>query len=63
MNYLSMQQAADFLGVSIQRVHALAKGGRIGTQVAGHWLFTRQELEQYDRDRQGRKQGGRRRKS
>jgi excisionase family DNA binding protein len=45
--YLNMTEAAVYLGVTKQRVHTLAVQGRIGRQVAGHWLFTKAELDEY----------------
>lgn len=62
MEYLNMKQAAKYLGVTIQRVQVLAKQGRIGTQMAGHWLFTKEDLDRYDQERRGRKGGPRPRK-
>lgn len=39
-------QAADYLGVTYQRLHQLTKEG-IGRKVSGHWVFTRAELDAY----------------
>lgn len=41
----STQQAADYLGVTRQAVHALASRGEIGQQVGRAWVFTRAELD------------------
>jgi hypothetical protein len=45
---LTMSDAARELGISRQRLAVLAKEGRLGKQVAGHyWIFTREELAAY----------------
>ena len=41
----STQQAAEYLGVTRQAVHALARRGEIGRQVGRAWVFTRGELD------------------
>ena len=41
----STQQAADYLGVTRQAVHALARRGEVGRQVGRAWVFTRAELD------------------
>ena len=39
-------EAAQYLGVSRQRLHQLTQEG-LGRKVSGHWIFTRKELDQY----------------
>lgn len=41
----STQQAAEYLCVTRQSVHELAKRGEIGRQVGRAWVFTRAELD------------------
>ena len=41
----STQQAAEYLGVTRQAIHALTKRGEIGQQVGRAWVFTRAELD------------------
>lgn len=40
------EQAAEYLGVSYQRLHQLTKEG-VGRKLSGHWVFTRAELDRY----------------
>lgn len=40
------EQAAQYLGVSRQRLYQLTVEG-FGRKVSGHWLFTREELDRY----------------
>ena len=40
------EEAARYLGVSYSRLHQLAREG-VGQKVSGHWIFTREELDQY----------------
>ena len=42
---LSTQQAAEYLGVTRQAVHALAQRGEVGRQVGRAWVFTKSELD------------------
>ncbi len=60
--YLNALEAAEYLGVNKQRVYELARGGRIGRQIGGFWLFTKAELEEYNVERSKRPKGGRPRK-
>ncbi len=43
--YLNAQEAAKHLGLTRQRIYALSKAGKIGTHVAGFWLYTMPELD------------------
>jgi Helix-turn-helix domain len=45
-NWLMGEEAAQYLGVSRQRLHQLTQEG-VGRKVSGHWIFTREELDQY----------------
>ncbi len=45
--YLNAVQAAEYLGVSKQRISELTQAGRIGRRIAGHPVYTRQELDEY----------------
>jgi excisionase family DNA binding protein len=56
---LNIQQAAAYLGVKSPRIHQLVNEGRIGTQIAGHWVFTKEELDRYNEERAQRPKGGR----
>jgi hypothetical protein len=48
MDELTMPQAARELGITRQRLGVIAKAGRLGRQIAGHyWLFTRAEVEAF----------------
>jgi excisionase family DNA binding protein len=46
-DYLNTTEAAAYLTVSKQRIHTLAQQGRLGRKIAGHFVFTRQELDEY----------------
>ncbi len=45
--YLNAVQAADYTGLSRQRIYQLAEEGLIGHKVAGYWVFTPDELDTY----------------
>lgn len=55
---LKASAAARYLGVTRQRIYELAASGRIGQRVAGYWVFSSRELEQYRKQR-GQNLGGR----
>lgn len=38
--------AAEYLGVTKQRIYALRDKGRIGREIAGIWLYSKTELDQ-----------------
>jgi hypothetical protein len=46
-DYLNTTEAAAYLAISKQRIHILAQQGRLGRKIAGHFIFTRQELDEY----------------
>ena len=54
---LTADQAAEYLGVTRQRIYVLTKAGRIGRRIGSTWLFTRGELEAFKQ--QPRSKGGR----
>ncbi len=59
---ITATEAARILGVTRQRISAIAQTGRLGRRVAGrYWLFTRDEVEAYKEQRQ-HNVGGRPRK-
>jgi excisionase family DNA binding protein len=41
----SSREAAEYLGVTRQAIHALTKRREIGRQVGRAWIFTRAELD------------------
>jgi excisionase family DNA binding protein len=60
-DFLSASEAADLLGLGGRRVQQLAADGVIrGRMLAGRWLFTRDVIEGYrrDRGREGKAVGG-----
>ena len=57
VEYLNAQQAAEYLGVTTQRIYQLAVGRRIGKQIAGFWVFTKAELDAFQT--QPKSKGGR----
>lgn len=60
--YLNVGQAAAYLQVGRQRIYELVKAGRIGRQIAQHWVFTHAELDAYRAETAKRPKGGRPRK-
>jgi excisionase family DNA binding protein len=52
---MTLQEAANELGITRQRLAVIAKSGRLGHQVVGrYWAFTREEIEAYRPHVQGR---------
>lgn len=49
MNLVGVPDAARILGLSEVRVKQLAKAKRIGTMVAGRYLFSPDELKRFSR--------------
>jgi excisionase family DNA binding protein len=47
--YLTVYDAADYLGVSVRRVQQFAKEERIGEKQGRDWFFTREELREFKR--------------
>ena len=56
---LNAPQAAAYLGITKQRIYELANNGRIGRKIGGYWLFSRAELDDYNKQRAERPDGGR----
>jgi excisionase family DNA binding protein len=45
---LTAEQAAEYVGVSRQRIYALTKAGKLeGKRVGSTWLYTRAELDRW----------------
>ena len=57
--YLSRTEAAQRLGLTVQRIGALSYVGRLGQRIAGHWVYTPAELDAYQQERAERPKGGR----
>lgn len=57
--YLTADQAAEYLGVKRQRIYNLVSEGRIGQRVDGYLVFTHEELAEYKAQRDTRPKGGR----
>lgn len=55
---ISASAAARYLGVTRQRIYELASMGRLGQRIAGYWVFSPAELDQY-REQRRHKIGGR----
>jgi len=58
-NYLTPDEAAAILGVHRSRMYTLFREGRYGQKIEGYVVFTRAEVEQYDKERAARPKGGR----
>lgn len=50
---MDVAQAAVELNVSEERVRKLCQQGRFGRKIAGVWIITRSELDEYKRGRRG----------
>ncbi len=57
---MSVEEAANILGITPERVRKLCQQGRFGTKFSGVWLITREEIAEYQRTR---RRPGRPRKS
>ncbi len=55
--YLNGVQAAEYLGISKQRVYEIRDSHRVGRIVGGYWLFTKSELDHYRNTKHERKAG------
>lgn len=56
---LSAAQAAEYLGLTRQRIYELADAGRMGHRIGTLWIFSRAELDLYKQERALRPRGGR----
>jgi excisionase family DNA binding protein len=59
--YMNAADAAQYLGVHRSRIYVLADSGRLGRKIAGHYVFTRDELDRYKQEEKSK--GGRPRKN
>lgn len=57
--YLTAEQAAEYIGVKRQRIYNLVSEGRLGQRVDGYLVFTKPELDEYITVRSTRPKGGR----
>ncbi len=48
---ISGTDAAAHLDISRARIYALTRAGKIGRQVGGYWLYTREELDAWKEQR------------
>lgn len=46
--YISGTEAATYLGVTRRHIYGLAKEGRIGTEIAGRYVYTYAQLDAYN---------------
>lgn len=44
---MTIQQVADALGITPQRVYVYCRAGRLGVRVGKHWVITRKDFEQF----------------
>ncbi len=58
-DYLTPEEAAAILGVHRSRLYMLFREGRYGRKIGGYVVFTRAEVDQYDKERSTRPKGGR----
>ena len=50
---LSAAEAADYLGITRARIHAIRESRKdFGTQLGKYWYFTKEELDAYDANKQ-----------
>lgn len=59
--FLTCQEAANYLGLARSRVQVLSAEGRIGKKIGPFWVYTRRELAAFAR--QKRPSGVRRKKT
>jgi len=52
---LNSVDAAAYLGLSTQRLHVLRTEGRLGQLIAGIWLYSKTELDEYRVTSKGKK--------
>ena len=46
-NILTVEEVAEILGVSIQRVSQFCQQGRLGSKFAGRWMIRESEVERF----------------
>jgi excisionase family DNA binding protein len=44
---MTIQQVADALGITPQRVYVYCRAGRLGVRVGKHWVITREDFERF----------------
>lgn len=44
---MTIQQVADALGITPQRVYVYCRAGRLGVRVGKHWVITREDYERF----------------
>jgi len=54
MKLLDTKQAGKLLKISERRVRAICESGRFGTQIAGRWVITQEEVKSFERKVGGR---------
>lgn len=50
---MTVSEAAIELELSEERIRKLCQGGRLGEKVAGVWLITREQLNEFKNNRRG----------
>jgi excisionase family DNA binding protein len=57
MNLMTIEEVANELGISRQRVYEYCRAGRLGSRWGGRWLITKEQFEEFRRtytDKPGR---------
>lgn len=44
---MTIQQVADALGITAQRVYVYCRAGRLGVRVGKHWVITTEDFERF----------------
>lgn len=52
--FVGVKEAAELLGVDRTRIQQYARAGRLGTNIAGRWVFTLKELKQFEPNPDGK---------
>lgn len=50
---MTAEEAADFLGLSAERVRVFCQQGRLGKKISGVWVITSTELQEFQKQRRG----------
>lgn len=50
-NLLSSTEAANYLGVTVTRISAIRRTGKIGIRIGSFWFYTKEELDHYKNTR------------
>ncbi len=51
--FMSANEAAEYLGVHRQRIYQLIRERGLGRKIAGYWVFTKEELDAYEKQPKG----------